>query len=291
MRKIRLALIQQPVPERNPEENLEKTIVLIESAAKNKARIICLQELFLSRYFPREEKKSFFRLAEKIPGPTTSVLQKVAKINGTVLIVPLFEKRASGLYHNSAVVIDADGKLLGVYRKMHIPHDPYFREKYYFSPGDRGFKTFKTAFGVIGVLICWDQWFPEAARLTALAGAEIIFYPTAIGFQSGETKAAVNKQIRAWKTIQVAHAIANGIFVASVNRVGREKNLSFWGHSFVAAPDGSIIARAGSSRGKILVADCDLRLIGHTREEWPFLRDRRIDAYKPLSKLYSGNSA
>lgn len=264
--------------------NLDEAVQVIRSAAGKGAQIVCLQELFRSRYFCQTEAIDLFSLAENIPGPSTVKLTALARELGVVIIAPLFEKRAQGVYHNTAVVIDADGSIAGKYRKMHIPDDPCFFEKYYFTPGDTGFTSFATRFGRIGVLICWDQWFPEAARLTALSGAQIIFYPTAIGFQSCDAN-EVEKHASAWETIQKSHAIANGVFVASVNRVGKEDELQFWGRSFVCDPLGEVLAKSGDAPD-LLIAKCDLAMIEKTRRGWPFLRDRRIDAYQNITRIY-----
>ena len=289
---VKLGLLQTAVSA-NPGANLRKTVALIERAAKAGAKIICTQELFRSQYFCQSEDHDNFKLAEKIPGPTTDVLQKLAKKLKVVIIASLFEKRASGVYHNTAAIIDADGSLLGIYRKMHIPDDPLYYEKFYFTPGDLGFKTWKTRYGKIGVLICWDQWYPEAARLTAMQGAEILFYPTAIGWHPGEKKKFGAKQHGAWQTIQRSHAIANGCYVASVNRIGHEildgvggDGIEFWGQSFVAGTSGEIIAKAGSAKEEILIVPVDLANVDTTRTHWPFLRDRRIDAYGNLTKRF-----
>ena len=266
--------------------NLDKAARGIESAAKKGAEVVCLQELFRSRYFPRTEDAANFKLAETIPGPTTEALGRLAKKKKLVVIASLFEKRSAGIYHNSAVVIGSDGSIMGKYRKMHIPDDPGFYEKFYFTPGDLGFLSFDTAVAKVGVLICWDQWFPEAARLTALSGAEILFYPTAIGWLPTEPPAAAKAQRSAWELVQRGHAVANGIYVAVPNRVGREGKLKFWGGSFVAGPSGEVIAHAGSENEEILIARCDLEKIAEARESWPFLRDRRIDAYRGLTSRY-----
>jgi N-carbamoylputrescine amidase len=267
--------------------------VLIERAAKSGAKIICTQELFRSQYFCQSEDHKNFALAEKIPGPSTDVFCKLAKKHKVVIIASLFEKRASGVYHNTAAVIDADGSLLGSYRKMHIPDDPLYYEKFYFTPGDLGFKTWKTRYGKIGVLICWDQWYPEAARLTAMQGAEILFYPTAIGWHPGEKEKYGAKQHDAWETIQRSHAIANGCYVAVTNRIGHEildgvggDGIEFWGQSFVAGTAGEIIAKAGADAEEILIVPVDLANVDTTRTHWPFLRDRRIDAYGNLTKRF-----
>ncbi len=268
----------------DPDENLEKAISRIGEAASRGATIVCLQELFRSQYFCQTEDIELFKLAEPIPGPTTERLAAVAREHGVVLVASLFERRAAGLYHNTAVIFDADGSVVGKYRKMHIPDDPLFYEKFYFTPGDIGFKVHDTSQGQCGVLVCWDQWFPEAARLTALQGAEFLFYPTAIGWLPGEQEEMNLAQHQAWETAQRAHAIANGVFVVAVNRVGREGELQFWGQSFVADPFGRILARASSDAEEILIVECDLALIERTRQNWPFLRDRRIDAYAPITQ-------
>jgi N-carbamoylputrescine amidase len=288
--EIKLGLIQTDVSA-SPDANLKKTIGLIERAAKAGAKIICTQELFRSQYFCQSENHDYFKLAEKIPGPSTDAFQKLAKKHKIVIIASLFERRASGVYHNTAAVIDADGSLLGIYRKMHIPDDPLFYEKFYFTPGDLGFKAWQTRYGKIGVLICWDQWYPEAARLTAMQGAEILFYPTAIGWHPSEKKKYGIKQHGAWETIQRAHAVANGCYVAVTNRVGHEildgvggDGIEFWGQSFVAGTSGEIIAKAGSGKEEILIVPVDLASVDTTRTHWPFLRDRRIDAYGDLTK-------
>ena len=277
---VKIALLQL-AGEETPEANRKKSIAKIREAAKNGAKIICLQELFTTTYFPYTEDHQHFALAESIPGPTTEEMSRLAKELKVVLIAPFFEKRAQGVFHNSAVVIDADGKLLGTYRKMHIPDDPCFYEKFYFAPGDLGFKSFTTAYGTIGVLICWDQWYPEGARLTALSGAQIIFYPTAIGYFD-EDSSDVQKELEdAWETIQRSHAIANGVFVASVNRVGKEGKTNFWGRSFVSSPFGKMLVKADDQE-QIIYTECDLNEIETTRQLWPFFRDRRIDAYQDI---------
>jgi N-carbamoylputrescine amidase len=291
--EIKLGLIQTDVSA-NPDANLKKTISLIERAAKAGAKIICTQELFRSQYFCQSEDHKNFLLAEKIPGPSTDAFQKLAKKYKIVIVASLFEKRASGVYHNTAAIIDADGSLLGIYRKMHIPDDPLFYEKFYFTPGDLGFKAWQTKYAKIGVLICWDQWYPEAARLTAMQGAEILFYPTAIGWHPSEKKKYGIKQHSAWETIQRSHAVANGCYVAVTNRIGHEilkgvggDGLEFWGQSFIAGTSGEIIAKAGSHKEEILIAPIDLANVDVTRTHWPFLRDRRIDAYGDLTKRLS----
>jgi N-carbamoylputrescine amidase len=266
--------------------NVEKALESIAAAAGRGARIVCLPELFASLYFCQSESTAAFDLAEPVPGPTTEALGRAAARHGVVVVGSVFERRAEGVFHNTAVVLDADGSLLGLYRKMHIPDDPLYYEKYYFTPGDLGFRSFATQAGRIGTLVCWDQWFPEAARLTALAGAELLFYPTAIGWHPAEKEAHGATQHAAWETVQRGHAIANGVFVAAVNRVGTEGNLEFWGASFVADPFGRVLARASHDREEVLVVPCDLERIADTRRNWPFLRDRRIDAYQGLGKRY-----
>jgi N-carbamoylputrescine amidase len=277
----RIALVQQAVGD-DLDRNLARAEDAIREAAQRGAELVCLQELFRTKYFCQREDAGLFDLAETIPGPTTERLSKVAADCGVVLIVPLFEKRAAGLYHNSAVVIERDGTQLGHYRKMHIPDDPLFYEKFYFTPGDRGFHCVDTSVGRIGVLICWDQWFPEAARLMALDGAELLFYPTAIGYLDNETDEENASMRESWVTVQRGHAIANGLFVCAANRVGREGSLRFWGSSFVADPRGKLIAQADDASETVLVAECDLERIESQRRGWPFLRDRRIDAYGDL---------
>jgi N-carbamoylputrescine amidase len=270
----------------NPGMNLEKAVVRVREAADNGAQIICLQELYRSQYFCRTEDYAHFQLAETIPGPSTDAFSTIAKEKSVVVIVPLFEKRAQGIYHNSAAVIDADGTLLGTYRKMHIPDDPSFYEKFYFTPGDKGFITFQTRYATIGVLICWDQWYPEAARLTALKGAQILFYPTAIGWAEKEVPEVRQAQLSAWEMMQRSHSIANGVFVVSVNRVGKEGELEFWGNSFVSNPFGVLLAKTSYDREEIIVVECDLNQIDFYRTHWPFMRDRRIDAYEHITKRY-----
>jgi N-carbamoylputrescine amidase len=272
----------------DPAANLEHTLAAARHAASQGAQIICTQELFLSQYFCQSEDYQHFQLAEPIPGPTTTVFQTLARQHQVVVIASLFERRTSGLYHNAAAVIDADGSLLGVYRKMHIPDDPLYYEKFYFAPGDLGFRAWQTRYAKIGVLICWDQWFPEAARLTALQGAEILFYPTAIGWHPREKAALGERQCSAWQTVQRSHAIANGCYVAVPNRVGHEKlagdGIEFWGQSFVAGTSGEILAQASATENQTLVVPLDLAKVDDTRTHWPFLRDRRIDAYAGLTK-------
>lgn len=292
MSTVTLGLLQHACGP-DPKANLQKNLALAEKAATQGAQIICTQELVTSQYFCQSEEHRFFDLAEPIPGPSTHAYQEVAKKHGVVIIASLFEKRASGLYHNTAVIIDADGSLLGIYRKMHIPDDPLFYEKFYFTPGDTGFKAWDTKFGRIGVLICWDQWYPEAARLTSLQGAEILFYPTAIGWHPSEKSEYGVNQHGAWETIQRSHAVANGCYVAAINRIGHEvidsvggDGLEFWGQSFVAGTSGQILAKASVDQEEILLVPVDLGKVDVTRTHWPFLRDRRIDAYGPLTKRY-----
>jgi N-carbamoylputrescine amidase len=267
-----------------PGQNLDKALALLRAAARRGARIVCLPELFRSLYFCQSEDHRHFALAEPIPGPTTDALAEAARSLGISVIGSVFEKRAAGVYHNTAVLIDSTGRIAGKYRKMHIPDDPLYYEKFYFTPGDLGFGAFKTDSATVGMLICWDQWYPEAARLTALKGAQIIFYPTAIGWHRNEKKKFGRKQYEAWLTVQRAHAIANGVFVAAPNRTGREGTVEFWGGSFVCDPFGEIIARAGHEEETVLVARCDLSKVEQTRQHWPFLRDRRIDAYAGLTE-------
>jgi N-carbamoylputrescine amidase len=281
-RTVKVGLIQMSCGP-DPDANLKKAIARIGEAAKKGAQILCLQELFRSQYFCQTEDTELFKLAETIPGPTSDALGKVARQHKVVVLASLFEKRAAGVYHNTAVIIDEKGNIAGKYRKMHIPDDPLYYEKFYFTPGDLGFQTHDTKYGKLGALVCWDQWFPEAARLTALSGSELLFYPTAIGWLPGEEEETNQAQHSAWETIQRAHAIANGVYVVVVNRVGREGKLNFWGQSFVADPFGRIIAKASANREEVLVVDCDLDKIEETRQNWPFLRDRRIDFYTPLS--------
>jgi N-carbamoylputrescine amidase len=282
---VKVGLVQMSCDPK-PAVNLKKAIARIGEAAKQGAQIICLQELFRSQYFCQTEDIDLFKLAEAVPGPTTEALGKVARQNKVVILASLFEKRAAGVYHNTAVIIDTNGKIAGKYRKMHIPDDPLYYEKFYFTPGDLGFKTHDTKYAKVGALVCWDQWFPEAARLTALSGAEFILYPTAIGWLPDENEEMNLAQHSAWETIQRAHAIANGVYVVVVNRVGREGKLNFWGQSFVADPFGRIIAKASADNEEVLVVDCDLSKIEETRQNWPFLRDRRIDFYAPLSSRF-----
>jgi len=275
----------------SPKANLEKTFRSIETAAKRGAQIICTQELFRSQYFCQSEDHANFALAEPIPGPSSKALQRVARKHRVVIVASLFERRSAGLYHNTAVVIDADGRLLGRYRKMHIPDDPLFYEKFYFTPGDLGFSAWDTAYGRIGVLICWDQWYPEGARLTALQGAQVLFYPTAIGWHPAEKMEYGVRQHDSWELIQRSHAVANGCYVVSVNRVGHERpvggdGIEFWGQSFVAGTSGEILARADAKKEETLVVPVDLDNVEKVRTHWPFLRDRRIDAYQGMTRRF-----
>jgi N-carbamoylputrescine amidase len=288
MKTVRLGLLQHACSA-DVSRNRETTLGLAERAAKGGAQIICTQELFASEYFCQSEDYKYFNLAESIPGPSTDAFCALARQHGVVIVASLFERRTHGVYHNTAAVIDADGSLLGTYRKMHIPDDPLFYEKFYFTPGDTGFRSWKTKYGKIGVLICWDQWYPEAARLTAMSGAEILFYPTAIGWHPAEKATLGAKQHGAWETIQRSHAVANGCFVASVNRIGHEapaggNGIEFWGQSFVAGTSGELLAKASADREEIVYADVDLSQIDDTRTHWPFLRDRRIDAYGEITR-------
>ena len=282
-KNVNVALVQMSCVA-DVKANFTKAQNLIRDAAKKGAQIVCLQELFTSLYFCQTEDAALFDLAEAIPGATTESLQSLARELGVVIVASLFEKRAPGVFHNTTAVIDADGAYLGKYRKMHIPDDPSYLEKFYFTPGDLGYKVFETKFAKLGVLICWDQWYPEAARLTALKGAEIIVYPTAIGWLDADKPALGKKQYEAWRGIQVGHAIANGVFVVSPNRVGREQNIEFWGGSFVADPFGEILYQAPHDAEAVQVVSCDLSQIEITRRGWPFLRDRRIDSYDNILK-------
>ena len=267
-----------------PQANLRKGLTLVEKAARRGAQIICLPELFRSLYFCQTEDHRQFALAEPIPGPTTTALAKAARQHRVTIVGSVFEKRSAGVYHNTAVVLNTQGKLVGKYRKMHIPDDPLYYEKFYFAPGDLGFQSFAVKHANIGTLICWDQWYPEGARLTALKGAQILFYPTAIGWHRKEKERFGKKQHDAWVTIQRSHAIANGVFVAASNRIGLEGTVQFWGGSFVCDPFGEVIAEASHDQEEVLLAKCDLRLIEETRQHWPFLRDRRIDAYGGITQ-------
>ncbi|HEY2953407.1 MAG TPA: carbon-nitrogen hydrolase [Verrucomicrobiae bacterium] len=288
---VKLGLLQHRCSD-DPAANLRKSIAFAERAARQGAQILCTQELFRSQYFCQSEDHENFKLAESIPGPSTAAFQKFARKHGVVVIASLFEKRRSGVYHNTAAIIDADGELLGSYRKMHVPDDPLFHEKFYFTPGDLGFRAWPTRHGRIGVLICWDQWFPEAARLTAMQGADILFYPTAIGWHPREKKEYGVHQHAAWELMQRSHAVANGCYVAVANRIGLEKpaggdGIEFWGQSFVAGTFGQILAKAGVDREGIVIVPVDLAKVDVTRTHWPFLRDRRIDAYGDLTKRLS----
>ena len=285
---VQLGLLQTSCS-RDPRANLQKTLDLVERAVKRGAQIVCTQELFCSQYFCQSEDYENFKLAEPIPGPTTKAFQKLARKHKIVIIASLFEKRAAGVYHNTAAIIDADGSLLGKYRKMHIPDDPLYYEKFYFTPGDLGFRAWQTRYGKIGVLVCWDQWYPEGARLTALQGAQMLFYPTAIGWHPAEKKSHGEKQHGAWELIQRSHAVANGCYVAVANRIGHERpaggeGIEFWGQSFVSGTSGEILAKASANREEILIVPVDLNQVDATRTHWPFLRDRRIDAYGGLTQ-------
>ena len=288
---MKVGLVQMSMSA-DPAENLRKAVARVAEAKAAGADVVCLPELYRSPYFCQKEDAQRFDLAEPIPGPSTEALGRAAKAAGVVVVAPVFERRAPGLYHNSAAIIDATGDVVGLYRKMHIPDDPAFYEKFYFTPGDLGFRAFDTRKGRIGTLICWDQWYPEAARLTALMGAAVLFYPTAIGWHPHEKAQHGAGQHDAWRTIQRGHAIANGVYVAVVNRVGHEvppeggPGLEFWGSSFVADPFGIVIAEASTDREEILVADVDLARIEEVRRNWPFLRDRRIDAYSGIEKRF-----
>jgi N-carbamoylputrescine amidase len=291
--KFKVGLVQMSATS-SPEQNLERALAQVHDAASRGAQIVCLPELFQTQYFCQREDSALFDLAEPIPGPTTSKLSGLAKQLKIVLIASLFEKRAAGVYHNTAVTFDADGALLGLYRKMHIPDDPLYYEKYYFTPGDLGFRAFDTRVGRVGTLVCWDQWYPEGARITAMQGAHVLFYPTAIGWHPSEKAEFGAAQHDAWRTIQRAHAIANGVYVAVVNRVGHETGdirgssaagagLEFWGRSFLCDPFGRVLAEASHDREEILVGEVDLKHLEETRRNWPFLRDRRIDSYAPIT--------
>jgi N-carbamoylputrescine amidase len=285
--RFRIGLVQMRCAP-DPAKNLAIAVARVREAAKKGAQLVCLPELFRAQYFCQEENHAAFDLAEALPGPTTEALGAVARELKVVVVAPVFERRAAGVYHNSVAVLDATGAVAGHYRKMHIPDDPLFYEKFYFTPGDLGFRAFDTAVGKVGPLICWDQWYPEAARLTALAGAAVLVYPTAIGWHPSEKAATGESQIEAWRTIQRAHAIANGVYVAAVNRVGHEGpkdgGLEFWGASFVCDPFGVLVAEASRTDEEILVAEIDLARQEDVRRSWPFLRDRRIDAYAPITQ-------
>ena len=295
---VRVGLTQMACSD-NVQDNLQRQIALLEQAARDGARVLCTQELFLTQYFCQTEDHHFFELAESIPGPTTAALAEVARRHQAVIIASVFERRARGLFHNTAVVIESDGSIAGLYRKMHIPDDPLFYEKFYFTPSDTGFRCFQTSQGPIGALICWDQWYPEAARATALAGAEMVFYPTAIGWHPSEKQEFGERQRESWELMMRSHALANGCFVCAANRIGHELlpgpdakpvnpgGIEFWGSSFIAGPDGRIIAKASADREQTLIADLDLSQIETSRTHWPFLRDRRIDAYAPLLNRFN----
>jgi N-carbamoylputrescine amidase len=283
--KIKIGVVQLSC-KKEKDTNIGKTIEGIKQAAAKGAQVVCLQELFSSLYFCETEDHKNFELAEPIPGPTTELIQKTAKELGVVVIASLFEKRAAGIYHNTAIVVDADGSYLGFYRKNHIPDDPGFYEKFYFTPGDTGYKVFNTKYGKLGVLVCWDQWYPEGARIPSLMGAEILFYPTAIGWELETSNEINNEQFNAWRTIQLSHAIANGVHVVAANRVGIEGITKFWGGSFVSNPFGSILAQASHDKEEIIVQEVDLDENQHYRSIWPFLRDRRIDTYNDILKRY-----
>jgi N-carbamoylputrescine amidase len=287
---FRVGLVQMSCPD--PKDNLNKAAAKVREAAARGAQVICLQELFRSEYFCREEVcAERFDLAEPIPGPTTDTMSKLAEELGVVIVASIFERRSAGLYHNTAVVLSTDGSIAGVYRKMHIPDDPSYFEKYYFTPGDLGFGSIETPFAKLGVLVCWDQWYPEAARITAMSGADILIYPTAIGWLPEDKPVYGASQRDAWITIQRAHAIANGLYVAAINRIGwegtGEKKIEFWGSSFVADPQGRVLAQGSTDQEEILVVECDPKVTEATRRGWPFFRDRRIDAYGPILKRWS----
>ncbi len=288
---FRIGLVQMSCGP-DPDENLEKAVERVADAAKAGADLVCLPELFRSQYFCQTEDPATFDLAEPVPGPSTERLGEAARKAGVAVIAPVFERRAAGLYHNSAAILDSDGRMLGLYRKMHIPDDPAYYEKFYFTPGDLGFPAFDTRPGRVATLICWDQWYPEGARLAALQGASVLFYPTAIGWHPHEKAEQGAAQLDAWMTVQRGHAIANGIYVAAVNRVGHEKppgggaGIEFWGHSFVADPQGVLVAHASSEREEILIAEVDPARIEDVRRNWPFLRDRRIDAYQGITRRF-----
>jgi N-carbamoylputrescine amidase len=285
MKNVKVGLVQMSCVA-DKASNLSKTIAKIEDAAAKGAQIICLQELFMSLYFCDVESYDNFLLAEAIPGPTTEALSAVAAKLNVVIVASLFEKRTQGIYHNTTAVIDSDGKYLGKYRKMHIPDDPAYYEKFYFTPGDLGYKVFDTKFAKVGVLICWDQWYPEAARITSLMGAELLIYPTAIGWAKSQDDKTNEEQYNAWQTIQRAHAVANGVHVVSVNRVGYEGEMNFWGGSFISNPFGSLLYKASHDKEEIHVQELDLDKTDSYRTHWPFLRDRRIDSYQPITKRF-----
>ena len=281
--KVKVGMIQMSC-QKDKQANIEKTITNIRQAAQQGANIICLQELFASLYFCDVEDYEKFKLAEEIPGSTTKILSDLAKELGVVIIASLFEKRMKGLYHNTVAVLNADGEYLGKYRKMHIPDDPGYYEKFYFTPGDLGYKVFQTKFGNIGVLICWDQWYPEASRITALKGADILFYPTAIGWDISQDEATNKEQYEAWQCIQRSHAVANGVHTVSVNRVGQEGNMKFWGGSFISNPFGTLLHKSSHTEEEITVVEIETEQTDHYRIHWPYLRDRRIDSYQEITK-------
>jgi N-carbamoylputrescine amidase len=293
--KFTAGLIQLKM-EKDPDHNLNNAAEWTAKAADSGAEVICLPELFRSQYFCQKEDIDFFNLAETIPGPSTELLGKIAREKKVVIVASLFEKRAPGLYHNTAVIIDDKGNIAGLYRKMHIPDDPAYYEKFYFTPGDLGYKSFNTTYGNIGTLVCWDQWYPEGARITALKGASLIFYPTAIGWHPYEKEEHGKPQYESWQVVQRGHAIANGVYVAAVNRIGLEKiventpGIEFWGSSFVADPQGIIIAQASHDKEEVLLAEIDLTRIEYIRRNWPFLRDRRIESYTGIDKRYIGEN-
>ena len=287
MAKVNIGLVQMSCTQ-DKQANLRKAMDRVREAAGKGAQVVCLQELFASLYFCDTEDYANFRLAEPIPGPSSETLGKLAAELGVVIVASLFEKRARGIYHNTAVVLDADGAYLGKYRKMHIPDDPAYYEKFYFTPGDLGYQVFKTRFGTLGVLVCWDQWYPEAARITALMGAEVLFYPTAIGWAGAQDEATNREQFDAWRTIQRSHAVANGVHVVGVNRVGLEQDgaMRFWGGSFVSNPFGTLLAEASHDGEEVLVVAVDTSETDRYRTHWPFMRDRRIDSYQPITQRY-----
>jgi N-carbamoylputrescine amidase len=294
--RFHIALVQMCVSA-DPGENVEKAVARVREAAGRGAAVVCLPELFRTPYFCQREDTAYFDLAEPVPGPTTDILARAARETGAVVVAPVFERRAAGVYHNSLAVIDADGAVAGIYRKMHIPDDPSYYEKFYFTPGDLGFQAFDTRAGRIGALICWDQWYPEAARLCALSGAVVLFYPTAIGWHPHEREANGRQQHDAWRTVQRGHAVANGLYVAAVNRVGHEvpdgggAGIEFWGSSFVCDPQGVMVAEASPDREEILLAEVDLARLEDVRRNWPFLRDRRIDAYGRITRRFLDGGA
>ncbi|MFL5789179.1 MAG: carbon-nitrogen hydrolase [Flavisolibacter sp.] len=292
MGKVQVGLVQMSCTD-DKQKNLDKAVAKIREAASQGAQIICLQELFTSLYFCDTENYDHFKLAEPVPGPSSEALAQIAKELGVVIIASLFEKRAQGIYHNTTAVLDADGTYLGKYRKMHIPDDPAYYEKFYFTPGDLGYKIFKTRFATIGVLICWDQWYPEAARITSLMGAEILFYPTAIGWSTSQDEETNTEQYNAWQTIQKSHAVANGVHVVSVNRVGFEQQgaMKFWGGSFISNPFGTVLYQGSHDKEEVKVLELDLDKTDRYRTHWPFLRDRRIDSYEGVLRRFIDDEA